>query len=196
MGKWLAAAALPLMLLPAAAEAGKTSITLAMALEPPGLDPTTGAAAAIAQITLYNVYEGLTRVNEDATVSPMLAQSWTVSDDGKTYSFKLKQGVKFHDGTDFDSADVKFTYERNAAEDSKNKRKKYFKNMASISTPDAHTVVVTLKEPRPTFLFNMGESTSVIVNSEAAASNAQNIINPHSSVLGRLRLVLDLRQKR
>ena len=139
MGKWLAAAALPLMLLPAAAEAGKTSITLAMALEPPGLDPTTGAAAAIAQITLYNVYEGLTRVNEDATVSPMLAQSWTVSDDGKTYSFKLKQGVKFHDGTDFDSADVKFTYERNAAEDSKNKRKKYFKNMAT-----------TLARPFPT----------------------------------------------
>ncbi len=172
MRKWLAAAAVPLMLLPAAAEAGKSSITLAMALEPPGLDPTTGAAAAIAQITLYNVYEGLTRVNEDATVSPMLAESWTVSDDGKTYSFKLRQGVKFHDGSDFDSGDVKFTWERNAAEGSKNKRKKYFINMAGIETPDAHTVVVELKEPRPAFLFNMGESTAVIVNAEAAATNA------------------------
>ena len=172
MRKWLAAAAVPLMLLPAAAEAGKSSITLAMALEPPGLDPTTGAAAAIAQITLYNVYEGLTRVNEDATVSPMLAESWTVSDDGKTYSFKLRQGVKFHDGSDFDSGDVKFTWERNAAEGSKNKRKKYFINMAGIETPDAHAVVVELKEPRPAFLFNMGESTAVIVNAEAAATNA------------------------
>ncbi len=172
MRNWLAVAALPLLLLPAAAEAGKSTVTLAMALEPPGLDPTTGAAAAIAQITLYNVYEGLTRVNQDATVSPMLAESWTVSDDGKTYTFKLKQGVTFHDGTDFDAGDVKFTYERNAAEDSKNKRKKYFTNMASITAPDAHTVVVALKEPRPTFLFNMGESTSVIVNEEAAATNA------------------------
>ena len=172
MKKWLAITALPLLLLPAAAEAGKSSITLAMALEPPGLDPTTGAAAAIAQITLYNVYEGLTRINQDATVSPMLAESWTISDDGKTYTFKLVKGVKFHDGTDFDSGDVKFTYERNAAEDSKNKRKKYFTNMAGIETPDAHTVVVRLKEARPTFVFNMGESTAVIVNSEAAASNA------------------------
>ncbi len=160
--------------LPFSAQAAKDSVTLAMTLEPPGLDPTTGAAAAIAQITLYNVYEGLTRINEDATVSPMLAESWTISDDGKVYTFALRKGVKFHDGTDFDSGDVKFTYERNAAEDSKNKRKKYFTNMASIETPDAHTVKVTLKEPRPTFLANMGESTAVIVAPESADANATN----------------------
>jgi len=161
-------------MLPFSAHAAKDSLNVAMTLEPPGLDPTTGAAAAIAQITLYNIYEGLTRVNEDATVSPMLAESWTVSDDGKVYTFKLRKGVKFHDGTDFDSGDVKFTYERNAAEDSQNKRKKYFTNMASVEAPDAHTVVVALKESRPTFLFNMGESTAVIVNEEAAATNATN----------------------
>lgn len=167
----LAAAAL-LAALPLSAQAAKDSVTLSMTLEPPGLDPTTGAAAAIAQITLYNIYEGLTRINEDSTVSPMLAESWTVSDDGKVYTFNLRKGVTFHDGSSFDSADVKFTYERNAAEDSKNKRKKYFTNMESIETPDAHTVRVTLKEPRPTFLFNMGESTAVIVGTESAASNA------------------------
>ena len=157
--------------MPLTAQAAKDSINIAMTLEPPGLDPSTGAAAAIAQITLYNIYENLTRINEDATVSPMLAESWTISDDGKTYTFKLRQGVKFHDGTDFDSGDVKFTYERNAGKDSKNKRKKYFTNMASVAAPNAHTVVVTLKEPRPRFLFNMGESTAVIVGTESAATN-------------------------
>jgi len=168
---WRLTAAAALLAVPLSAQAAKDSVNIAMTLEPPGLDPTTGAAAAIAQITLYNIYEGLTRVNQDATVSPMLAKSWTISDDGMTYTFKLHQGVKFHDGTDFDSSDVKFTFERNAAEDSKNKRKKYFTNMASIATPDAHTVVITLKEARPTFLFNMGESTAVVVNPEAAATN-------------------------
>lgn len=167
-----AVAAAAVAVLPLSAQAAKDTVTMGMTLEPPGLDPTTGAAAAIAQITLYNIYEGLTRVNEDSTVSPMLAESWTISDDQKTYTFKLKSGVKWHDGTDFDAGDVKFTYERNAAEDSKNKRKKYFVNMASVDVVDPLTVRVTLKEPRPSFLFNMGESTAVIVNPEAAETNA------------------------
>lgn len=160
-----------LLSLPTVAEAARKDMNIAMTLEPPGLDPTTGAAAAISQITLYNIFEGLTRINEDATVSPMLAESWTVSDDAKVYTFKLVAGVKFHDGTAFDSEDVKWTFERNAAENSKNKRKKYFTNMASIETPDPLTVKITLKEARPRFTFNMGESTAVIVAPESAATN-------------------------
>jgi peptide/nickel transport system substrate-binding protein len=171
MNKWTTLAAASLLALPISAQAAKTSLNVAMTLEPPGLDPTTGAAAAIAQITLYNIYEGLTRINEDATVSPMLAESWTISDDGKTYTFKLFKGVKFHDGTDFDAADVKFTYERGAAEDSKNKGKKYLRNITSIGTPDAHTVTLTLAKASPTFLFDLGRSTTVMVNPESADSN-------------------------
>ena len=152
--------------------AAKTSINIAMTLEPPGLDPRANAAAAIGQIALYNIYENLTHINQDATFSPMLAKSWKVSDDGLVYTFKLVQGVKFHDGTPFTSADVKYTFEANAAEGSKNKRKKRFVNMASIETPDAHTVRITLKAPRPMFLFQMGESTGVIVSEKSAATNA------------------------
>ena len=71
------AAALVAAPLPVLAQGKKDSVVMAMALEPPGLDPTTGAAAAIAEVTLYNIYETLTKINEDGTVTPLLAESWT-----------------------------------------------------------------------------------------------------------------------
>ena len=158
--------------LPFGAQAMKNSIKIAMTLEPPGLDPRANAAAAIGQIALYNIYENLVHINQDATFSPMLAKSWTVSDDGLVYTFNLLKGVKFHDGSDFTSADVKYTFEANAAKNSKNKRKKRFVNMAKIETPGDHTVRITLKAARPMFLFQMGESTAVIVDEKSAATNA------------------------
>ena len=161
---------------PFAAEAAKDSIVIGMRLEPPGLDPTTGAAAAISQITLYNLYEGLTKITPSGGVEPLLAESWTVSDDFKTWTFKLRQGVTFHDGSAFDSGDVKFAFERNQGEDSQNKRKKRFENMASIAAADPHTVVIALNNPNPDFLFNLGESTAIIVAPETAANNKTNPI--------------------
>src|SRR6478752_10285687 len=110
-----AIAALSLLPQPVAAQGKKDSVVMAMALEPPGLDPTIAAAAAIAEVTLYNVYETLTKINEDGSVSPLLAESWQASPDLKTYTFKLRKGVKFHNGEPFDSAAVRFTYERAAA---------------------------------------------------------------------------------
>ena len=73
----------------------KDSVVIGMTLEPPGLDATTGAAAAISEITDYNIYEGLTKVNGDGSVTPLLASSWTISPDVKTYTFKLLSGVNF-----------------------------------------------------------------------------------------------------
>src|SRR5215470_14041368 len=95
---------------PSPAQGKKDSVVMAMALEPPGLDPTTAAAAAIAEVTLYNVYETLTKINEDGSVSPLLAESWQASPDLKTYTFKLRKGVKFQNGEPFDSAAVKFSF--------------------------------------------------------------------------------------
>ncbi len=154
--------------------ATKDSVVVGMRLEPPGLDPTMGAAAAISQITLYNIFEGLTRIDERGEVGPGLATSWTVSNDLKSFTFNLRKGVKFSDGTDFNSNDVRFTFERNAREKSTNKRKGRFENMLKIETPDLHTVVITLKEANPLLLFNIGESTGVIVAPETAESNATN----------------------
>src|SRR3546814_7955332 len=81
-----------------AALAAKDSLTLAMVLEPPHLDPTSHAAAAIDEVVYANIFEGLTRIDRNGAVQPALAESWTVSDDGLTYTFKLHEGVTFHDG--------------------------------------------------------------------------------------------------
>ena len=72
--------------LPVLAQSKKDSVVMGMTLEPPGLDPTNAAAAAIAEVTLYNIYETLTKINEDGAVSPLLADSWTASPDLKTIS--------------------------------------------------------------------------------------------------------------
>ena len=79
-----ALAAVPLALPHAAlAQGRKDAIVLGMALEPPGLDPTAGAAAAIAEIVQYNIFETLTKINADGSVTPLLAESWEVSPDLK-----------------------------------------------------------------------------------------------------------------
>jgi peptide/nickel transport system substrate-binding protein len=87
-----------------------------MALEPPGLDPTAGAASSIAEVTLYNIYETLTKINPDGSVTPLLAESWEVSPDLRTYTFKLRKGVKFQNGEPFNAQSVKFSFDRAGGE--------------------------------------------------------------------------------
>lgn len=165
---------LALSVAPAAlAQAGKTTAVIGLTLEPPGLDPTTGAAAAIGEIVHYNVLEGLTKINQDGSVSPLLAESWKVEPDGRSYTFKLRRGVKFHDGEPFDAGDVKFSFERARAEGSTNKAKKaVFDNIARVDTPDAHTVILTLNQPDGTMLFRLGENTAVILDPKSAATTS------------------------
>jgi peptide/nickel transport system substrate-binding protein len=171
----LTAAALALSSLAAVAQGRKDAVVIGMVLEPPGLDPTTAPAAAIGEIVHYNVLEGLTKINGDGSVSPLLAESWTMDPDGRLYTFKLRQGVKFHDGEAFDSSDVKFSFERAKAEGSTNKAKgAVFNNISSIATPDAHTVILTLNNADGNFLFRMGENTAVILDPKSAATTAAN----------------------
>src|SRR5216683_4770569 len=108
----LAAAAMTaLCLLPQSlsAQGKKDSVVMAMTLEPPGLDPTSGAAAAVAEVTLYNVYETLTKVREDGSVVPLLAESFETAPDLKTYTFKLRKGVTFQNGEPFNAEAIHLT---------------------------------------------------------------------------------------
>src|SRR5690349_9318359 len=165
------AAAIAAAPLPVLAQGKKDSVVMAMALEPPGLDPTIAAAAAIAEVTLYNVYETLTKINEDSSVSPLLAESWQASPDLRTYTFKLRKGVKFQNGEAFNSAAVKFSFERNAAANSTNKDKSLFQAIEKIDAPDADTIALTLKYPEPNLPFLMGQASASIVEPKSAATN-------------------------
>jgi peptide/nickel transport system substrate-binding protein len=149
----------------------KTTINLGMVLEPPHLDPTAGAAAAIDEVVYANVFEGLTRIDQGGAVQPALAASWEVSEDGQTYAFTLHDGVTFHDGSSFDADDVVFSFERAMADDSINAQKGLFEPIATVAADGPNKVVVMLKRPTGHFLFNLGWGDAVIVAPESADSN-------------------------
>ena len=172
MRRYLAAAC-ALTLIGGAAQA-KDTLTLAMVLEPPILDPTAGAAAAIREVTYANIFESLTRIDGKGEVQPGIAQSWTVSPDGLTYTFKLHAGVKFHDGTPFDCSVVQYSFKRAAAPDSTNAQKGFFEPIVSTECPDPATAVITLKRPTGAFLFDMGMGDSSMIAPNSAANDKTN----------------------
>lgn len=88
------------------------SVSIGLAAVPANLDFTTTGGAAIFEALLYNVYEGLVRLDGEGTVEPLLAESWEISEDGLEYTFTLRDDVTFHDGTEFDAETVKFSLER------------------------------------------------------------------------------------
>ncbi|MHA6264119.1 ABC transporter substrate-binding protein [Arenibacterium sp. CAU 1754] len=143
------------------------SITVAMQLEPPHLDPTSAAAGAIDSVVYSNIFEGLTRFMGDGSIVPGLAESWEISEDGLTYTFKLQDGVTFHDGSTMDAEDVKFSLDRARAEDSVNAQKALFAGISDVTVVDPLTVKVTLSEPNGNFLFNMAWGDAVIVAPES-----------------------------
>ena len=168
-----ASAALATLPFATTAQGKKDSVVIGMTLEPtPGLDPTGGAASSIAEITHYNVFETLTKINSDGTVSPLLAEKWEISPDLKTYTFTLRKGVKFQNGEPMNAAAVKFSFERAAGEKSTNKDKRTFATMETVGAIDEHTVVVVNKELDPDFLFLMGQATAIIVEPKSVDTNA------------------------
>ena len=175
MAKHIGASAFAILLaLTGPALAAKDTLSLGMVLEPPHLDPTAGAAAAIREVVYANIFEGLTRIDAKGEVQPGLAESWTVSPDGLTYTFKLRANAAFHDGTKFDCGIVKFSYERAVAADSVNAQKGFFEPIVSTACPDPATAVVTLKRPTGLFLFNMGMGDAAMVAPNTAATNKAN----------------------
>ncbi|WP_372989237.1 ABC transporter substrate-binding protein [Sulfitobacter sp.] len=145
----------------------KSDIIVAMQLEPPHLDPTGAAAGAIDSVLYSNVFEGLTRFMGDGSVVPGLAESWEVSEDGLTYTFKLHSGVTFHDGTTMDAEDVKFSLDRIGTEDSANAQKALFSAISEVTVIDPMTVEIKLSEPNGNMLFNLAWGDAVIVAPES-----------------------------
>ena len=110
----------------------------------------------LSQAMAKSFYQGLYGFDKDMKMIPVLANSYTASKDGLVYTFKLKSGIKFHDGTDFNAEAVKVTFERAINPDNKLKRYNLYKNIAKIEALDPTTVRFTLKEPFSPFINNAG----------------------------------------
>ncbi|MFQ8430913.1 ABC transporter substrate-binding protein [Amaricoccus sp. W119] len=154
-----------------AAAAPRTDIVIGMQLEPPHLDPTAGAAAAIDEVTYANVFEGLTRYGPDGAIHPDLAESWEIAPDGLSWVFHLRPGVTFHDGTPFTAEDVAFSIDRAMAEGSQNAQKRLFQGIASVNVIDDQTVEIALDEPKASLLANLAWGDAVMVSPATAESN-------------------------
>jgi ABC-type dipeptide/oligopeptide/nickel transport system permease component/ABC-type transport system substrate-binding protein len=148
------------------------SITLGLALEPPNLDPTATSAEATQDVVYGNVFEGLTRIGEDGRVAPALAERWTVSEDGVHYRFFLRTGVRFHDGTPFSAADVRFTLDRARAPRSTNPLHDLLAPITAIRVVDERTVDIDLERPVADLLTILGWGNLVILSPTSAAHAA------------------------
>jgi peptide/nickel transport system substrate-binding protein len=111
-----------------------------------------------------SIYEYLVDIDTEGNLVPALATSWETPD-GKVWTIKLREGVKFHDGSDFDSQDVKFTIMRTQDPTVGHLKAQDFSVVDSVETPDKHTVVINLKEVRPTFIYQMTDYNMAILSS-------------------------------
>jgi ABC-type dipeptide/oligopeptide/nickel transport system permease component/ABC-type transport system substrate-binding protein len=147
-------------------------LIVGMQLEPPILDPTANPAAAISEVLYGNVFEGLVQFAADGSVLPKLAESWQISDDGLTYVFRLKSGVRFHDGSVFDAAVAKFSLERMIASGSVNPQRSRFLSIRAVEAADPNTLRVVLRQRSGGLLQSLAFGSAVMVSPQSAQGNA------------------------
>ena len=158
---------------PAIAETPPNVLIVGQIAEPKSLDPSVDTAVNDFRI-LMNMYDGLVRY-KDGTLEPepALAESWTISDDGKTYTFKLRDGVTFHDGSAFDANAVKFTFDRMLDESHPFHDTGpfplafFFSAIEETNVIDPMTVEFKLNAPYAPFLSNLAYPTGLIVSPTA-----------------------------
>jgi peptide/nickel transport system substrate-binding protein len=138
--------------------------------DPTSLDPQKTSLTALFHVTEH-IYSQLVRLKPDLTVEPDLAEKWDISTDGKTYTFTLRKGVKFHSGKALTSPDVKYTFDRLADKATASPNASLLAPVDSIATPDEGSVVITLKKADASFLTNMTNPATVIINKDAVEKN-------------------------
>jgi len=140
--------------------------TLRHATQPPtNLDPAFLSTIPDDEIG-RQWHDFLVFIGEDNSPDPKrgVAESWDLSADGLTWTFNLRQGIKFHDGKDMTSEDVKFTFDRLRDPDVGAATVALYSNITAIDTPDANTVVFTLTNPNPDFLKDLGDYHALIMD--------------------------------
>ncbi|MFS8493253.1 MAG: ABC transporter substrate-binding protein [Limnochorda sp.] len=171
-------AAIPLLGATAAAQAPEPryggTLRVAIAAEPPGLDPTISTSQEIARIVYGNVHQGLVRIDREGRIVAALAERWTVSDDGTVYTFHLRPGVRFHDGSELDAGDVLEMLQRATDPHSGHTHPEYYRDITAFEAVDPLTVRIELARPNAEFLYNLARPDSVIFPAGTAAQQAAN----------------------
>lgn len=157
----LLAAAVPLSL--AACSGGKAvsasaagtadggSFVFAMQTQPDNFDPYVSKSADTRQI-LFNIFEGLVKPDKDGNLKPAVAESYTVSDDARTYTFKIRKGMKFHNGKTVTAEDVKYSLDTAGGLNGGKALTTELKNVRSVQAVDESTVKIVLKQADYDFL--------------------------------------------
>jgi len=133
--------------------------------EPNSLDPPQGTGP-FGHI-LNALYDGLVDWNEKMELQPSLAISWEPSRDGKAWTFKLRRGVKFHDGSPFNAQAVKATFEHLLAKETLARRRANYTLIKEIATPDDLTVRFSIDPPTPDFPFLLADGSAKIISPTA-----------------------------
>ncbi|WP_130836785.1 ABC transporter substrate-binding protein [Lachnoclostridium sp. Marseille-P6806] len=128
-----------------------SSITVGVANDIDSMDPNKTVSAGTREL-LFNVYEGLVKPDSDGNLVPAVASAYTVNEDASIYTFTLRDGVTFHDGTPVTADDVVYSIERCADASSGNPLAPAFSSIASVEAADEKTVVITLHEGDSEFL--------------------------------------------
>lgn len=165
--------------MPALAQTPPNVLFVGQIAEPKSLDPHAVTAANDFRI-LANIYDGLVQFKAGTLeVEPALAESWEISGDGLTYTFKLREGVAFHDGTPLTADAVKFNFDRMLKEDHPFHDTGpfplafFFSSITEIEAPDELTVVMTLSEPFAPLLANLATPTGYIVSPAAVEESGK-----------------------
>lgn len=153
--------AVGLAITPAAAQESGGTMVMVVQPEPPNLAPYLSTSGPIGQVAA-KMYEGLITVGDDFEIKPGLAKSWEVSEDGLTITFHLQEGVTWHDGEPFTSADVQFGI-MNVLREIHPRGGATFQVIESVDTPDELTAVFNLSEPAPYLLVALNGYESPIV---------------------------------
>ena len=130
------------------------TLQVGLVLEPTNLDIRRTSGAALEQILIDNIYEGLVSRDQENEIVPRLARDYEVSSDGLTYTFTLNDGITFHSGTPLTSADVVSSYEA-VRTDATLQGNAEFASIAQITAPDPATVQIVLSAPNQNFLFSL-----------------------------------------
>jgi len=153
----------------------KTTVVVGLDADPPNLDPVFSSALVDRQV-LNQVYDKLVDLDQNLRIVPMLATSWAVGDNGRTYTFKLRQGVKFHDGTDFDAAAVKFNLDRALTAEG-SRRKGELAPVKEVQVVDKYTVKVVLRDTFAPFLYVLTDRAGMMVSPAAVQRYGQDFAN-------------------